>query len=404
MKILIFTNHFYPENFKVNDIAFHLAEKGHKVTVLTALPDYPQGKFHKGYGLFKKRREIVNGVKIIRMPLIPRGKGGGGRLILNYLSLLLCSIFYALGLALFTKFDKILVHHTSPVTIGIPAVIVKKIQRVPIVFWNLDLWPESLIAAGGVRNKAIISGVEKIVKFIYNNSDKILISSEGFKESILEKGDYHSKIEYFPNWAEEIFESNQLVADSKLPSLPEGFKIMYAGNVGEAQNLEMLMQVALKLKNYTEIKWIIVGDGRKLQFIKDLVKDNQLEKTVYLLGRFPFEYMPAFYKKADAMFLSLKDDEIFRLTVPARLQSYMACSKPVLAMINGEAANIISKSNSGFVTESEDINGFADKVLKMSKLSKQELVNFSSNSREYYNNYFLRSDKLNQIEDILINA
>ena len=404
MKILIFTNHFYPENFKANDIAFDLAEKGHKVTVCTAIPDYPQGNFHKGYGFFKKRREIVNGVKVIRIPLIPRGKGGGLRLMLNYISFLFFSVFYALGIALFSKFDKVFVHHTSPVTVGVPAVIVKKIQNIPLVFWNLDLWPESLIAAGGIRNKSIIAGVEKLVQFIYNNSDKILISSEGFRESILAKGNYQNKIEYFPNWAEEIFENNKLLAAEQLPNLPKGFKIMYAGNVGEAQNLEMLMQAALKLREQSQIKWIIVGDGRKLPYLKDFVKENKLEETVYLLGRFPFEYMPSFYDKADAMFLSLKDDEIFRLTVPARLQSYMACQKPILAMINGEAARIINKSDSGFVSKAEDVETFVEQVMEMSKLSASELKNLGKNSKAYYHKYFLRSHKLNQIEKILANA
>lgn len=400
MKLLIFTNHFFPENFKVNDIAFTMASKGHDVTVLTAIPDYPEGHFPEGYGFFKKRRETINGVKVIRMPLIARGKGGGIRLILNYLSLLFSSLFYALWLAFTQKYDKVFVHHTSPIMIGVPAIIVKRIQKIPLYFWNLDLWPESLTAAGGINNKTILKWVNKLVIFTYNNSDKILMSSMGFKTSILEKGDFADKLIYFPNWAESIFEAQK--DDYEIPTLPEGFKIMYAGNVGEAQNLEKLMEVALKLKNELEIKWIIVGDGRKLNWVKNFVSEHQLQETVFFLGRFPFESMSSFYKEADAMLLSLKDTEIFRVTVPARLQSYIACSKPVLGMINGEAANIIHESNCGYTSNANDVDEFVNQILKMSQLSSEELKTLGANARLYYDKHFLRAHKLSELEELLI--
>ena len=202
MKILIVTNHFYPEVFRVNDVAFALAKKGHQVSVLTGIPDYPQGHYFAGYGVFKKSRETVQGVKVIRVPIISRGQGRPFRLMLNYLTYLLSASLWALTTVFRNKYDCILVHETSPVTVGIPAVIIKKIQKIPLYFWVLDLWPESLTAGGGITNPTLLSIFKRIVVYLYENSDKILISSQGFVESITEKGDFGDKVVYFPNWGE----------------------------------------------------------------------------------------------------------------------------------------------------------------------------------------------------------
>ena len=204
-RILIFTNHFHPENFKVNDVAFDLAKNNFDVTVLTAIPDYPQGKFYKGYGLFKRRKEIIDGVKVIRVPLIPRGKDNLFLLTLNYLSFAFCLTLRSFFISIFNQFDVILVHHTSPVFLGVPAVIVKKLQKIKMYFWNLDLWPESVSETTGFNIGFVMKGLDKIVRFIYKNSDKILISSRAFKGSMTNKGVDEKKIIYFPNWAEDIF-------------------------------------------------------------------------------------------------------------------------------------------------------------------------------------------------------
>ncbi len=178
---------------------------GYDVTVLTGIPNYPSGSFFKGYGLFRKRSEVINGVKVKRTLLIPRGKGGGLRLALNYFSWAFFASVRTFFLSLCYRYDAVIVHQTSPVTQGIPAVIVRKMQRIPLYFWVLDLWPESLVSAGGVTNGYVLSFFEKMVRWLYNNSDKILISSRGFEQSILEKGEYRNKLIYFPNWAEDVF-------------------------------------------------------------------------------------------------------------------------------------------------------------------------------------------------------
>ena len=329
MRILIATQYFHPENFKSNDVAFELAKRGHIVTVLTNIPNYPQGKFYKGYGIFRRRIETVNGVKIYRTFVIPRGKGGGIMLALNYFSWAFIASVWAFFLAVFHRYDAIIVHETSPVTQGFPALVVKWMQRIPLYFWVLDLWPESLRAAGGINNKYVLGFFTKVTQFIYNHSTKILMSSEGFRKSIMEKGDYADKLIYFPNWAEDVFAD---ASDYPIPSLPDGFRVMFAGNIGESQDFENVMQAALLLKDRKDIKFIFVGDGRRKPFVEEFIRQHSLEDTVFTPGRFPIEAMPTFFLHADAMLLSLKDDLIFNLIVPAKLQAYMSAGKPVVAM------------------------------------------------------------------------
>lgn len=385
MRVLLVTQYFYPENFKSNDIAFELVKRGYDVTVLTGIPNYPTGRFFKGYGLFKNRTQSINGVKVKRSFLFSRGNGGGIRLALNYFSWAFFASIDALFLALFHKYDAILVHEPSPITQGFPALIVKKIQRIPLYFWVLDLWPESLTSAGGVTNQKVLSFFTSIVRLIYNNSDKILISSRGFRESIVEKGDYGQKLIYYPNWAEKIFEKTE---GCKLPEIPEGFVVMFAGNIGEAQDFDNIMRAALLLKDDLDIKFVFVGDGRKKGWVDSFVREHQLEKTVYVLGRFPLDFMPSFFQAADVMLLMLKDELIFNLTVPAKLQAYMAAGKPIVAMINGEGAAIIQESGCGFAVRAGDYKNLAGKIKALRDMPLKDRAQLGLNGKLYCNKNF----------------
>ena len=404
-RVLLVTQYFYPENFKSNDIAFELVKRGYKVMVLTGIPNYPKGAFFEGYGLFRKRIQRINGVKVIRASLFPRGNGGKKKLALNYFSWSLFASIFAFFMSIFCKFECIIVHQTSPVIQGLPAVIVKKIQRIPIYFWVLDLWPESLSAAGNINNKKILSFFTKTTKFLYNNSDKILISSRSFKKSIIEMGNYNDKIIYFPNWAEDVFYSKDEF-DNELPQLsllPEDFTVMFAGNIGEAQDFENVMRCALMLKEYKTIKFIIIGDGRKKAWLDKFILDNSLSETVFCLGRFPLHTMPSFFKKADVMLLSLKNEIIFNLTVPAKLQAYMAMGKPVIAMINGEGNDIINESNCGIAVNAGDFELLANSLLKLKRLPYDELKKMGDNGNLYCKKYFDKKENIDKLCSIMKN-
>lgn len=399
MKILIITQYFYPENFKSNDLAFELKKRGHDITVLTGLPNYPEGKIFDEYGVFKNRKQIINGVKIIRSLLLPRGKGGGLRLFANYYSFAFFASIKAFFLGLSNRFDAVIVHEPSPITQYYPALLINKLWKTPVYFWVMDLWPESLSIAGGVKNKFVLSYYTKVIRNFYKNSEKILITSKGFRSAINEKGDFNDKIVYFPNWAEDsISEGN---TDFPIPPVPDGFKVMFAGNIGEAQDLDNIMKAALRLKEEKNIKFILVGDGRKMPFVKDFVEENNLNDTVSIMGRFPVEAMSSFFNKADVMLVTLKDDPIFNLTVPAKLQAYMSASKPIIAMLNGEGAENVKDAGCGFTVDAGDYSNLSKTIFNASKLSNDELQILGNNSRIYYEKNFKMSECISNLENII---
>lgn len=388
MRVLLVTQYFYPENFKSNDVAFELARRGYDVTVLTGLPNYPGGKVFDGYGIFRKRKETINGVKVLRTLVVPRGKGGGVRLALNYMSWAFIASVWAFFMSLFNRYDAVIVHETSPITQGFPALVVKWMRRVPMYFWVLDLWPESLQAAGNINNRHVLGFFAWVAKLMYRNSEKILISSRGFRESILDKGDFEDKLVYFPNWAEDVFAASP---DVPVPALPDGFKVMFAGNVGEAQDFDNVLRAAMLLKG-TGVRLIVLGDGRKKAWADSFVAENGLEDVVFMMGRHPLETMPAFFCQADVLFLSLKNDYIFSLTAPAKLQAYMASGKPVLAMVDGEARNLIEDAECGLSCAAGDYEAFAQCVLNLKSMSDDERDEMGRKGLEYFDRNF-RKDK-----------
>lgn len=400
MRILILTPHFFPENFKVNDMAFELQKRGHDVTVMTPIPDYPEGKFYDGYGLFKKRREVVKGVKVHRSCIIPRHSGSSVWLALNYLSYTLFASLKSIWTGITKKYDVIIVHETSPVMVGIPAVIIKKIQKIPIHFWVLDLWPESLSAAGGIQNKTVLGVFERLTKWIYNNCSTILIGSKGYRQSINEKGDFDNRIKHFPNWVEDNLK-NPVQVDT--PDFPDGFNVLIAGNMGDAQDLSHVLEAARLLKG-EKVNFIFVGDGRKKDYVVDFAHKNDLESQVICLGRFPSETMPSFFKKADVLFMALKDVPIFSMTVPSRLQAYMSSGKPVVAMINGEGADLIKEADCGWSVPAENSQELADLLLRLSKENKSVLEEKGLNGKKFSEDNFDFSSCIDNLEQIIDNV
>jgi glycosyltransferase involved in cell wall biosynthesis len=395
-----------PEDFKVNDVAFHLQKEGYCVTVITAVPDYPRGEFFDGYGIFKKNRECVQGVEVIRLPIIPRGNGSNIRLIANYASYFLSSLFFTAIYSLFKKFDLILVHMTSPVFIGVPAVIMKKLQKIPLLFWVLDLWPESVVAVDAIKGKHLLEILNSVVCFIYKNSDRILVSSESFSCSLIEKGVTLNKIVYFPNWSEdtsgisETPESMQKLLDNE----KEKYKlhILFMGNIGKAQNIEFILDVVSSNKEtFRDIKFVFIGDGRNRQQLMRIAKEKHIEQTCVFPGRFPLAAMPSIVLKADVLLLTLKDELIFRLTVPAKLQFYMSQGKPVLGIINGESARIIEKSRCGIIASPNDPISLLQAIEALKKMPKKLLYEMGENGKQYYISNFSKEKRMNQLKNII---
>lgn len=395
MKILIVSQYFYPENFKVNDIAFDFVKKGHKVTVLTGKPNYPQGKFYEGYGFFSKRKETINGVNVIRVPLFPRFDGRGMHLAINYFSFIFFS-FFAVYFRIKGSYDVIFSHLPSPLTSAIPGIWLKRKFNAPLVLWVLDLWPESVSANSNIKGGFVLRKLKKIIQFIYNNTDKILVSSNTFKISIIENFKIEeAKIDYFPNWAEDVFTKDQK-ENFSIPEFPDGFNILFAGNLGDSQDFESILKAAKHSQG--EINWILVGDGRKSKWIKSKIEQENIT-NVYPLGRFPLKTMPSFFKKADAMLVSLKDEPTFALTIPAKIQAYMASSKIILGMLNGEGKDLINNSGCGLAVAAGDFRELVKKGKEIKNLSKEKTHDMEKLSFLYYTENFSKNRLFANLEE-----
>lgn len=384
MKILIVSQYFWPENFRINDLALDLIKRGHEVSVLTGKPNYPKGKFYKGYGLFSHSFDNYNGIKVYRVPLFPRGKCSGLQLTLNYLSFVFFSCFFILFHR--KKYDISLTFAISPITQVYAALLHKRLYHSKAFLWVQDLWPESISAAGKVKSNWIQYVLTLMVKNIYEKVDKILVSSEAFSIPILKKGINSNKIKYVPNWAEDIF-SDHLSVDIKKHknSIPNGFVVMFAGNIGEAQDFESIIKAAELTKHIDEIKWVIVGDGRKKDWLNIEIERLGLNKTFILLGQYPTAEMSNILAHADITLLTLKDTEIFALTIPSKIQSYMAFGKPILSMANGIVNKIIKEADCGFIAKAGDFAELAKNVITSYNLQKSELGKLGVNANKYYN-------------------
>jgi colanic acid biosynthesis glycosyl transferase WcaI len=398
MNILIVTQYFWPEEFRINELASTMAGRGHQITVLTGIPNYPGGKFFPGYGFTRQKAENYKGIKVVRVPLIPRGKAGSIRLVLNYLSF--AFIACLLGpIKCRDEYDVIFVNQLSPITVGLPGIVMKKIKSAPIMFWIQDLWPESLSATGSIRSSAIMKVMGILVRFIYSHCDCILVQSKSFIDAIVQRGVDRSKVEYFPNSAEAIFDTAvECEGTMGHVEFPEGFRVMFAGNIGVAQDFATILHAAELLKEHRNIHWMIVGDGRMFPWVKEQVQIRQLDKIVHLLGRHPIVSMPAFYARADVMLVSLKKEPIFALTIPGKVQSYMACSRPIIAALDGDGARVVEEAGAGLTCPAEDPASLAKIVLKVYNMSVKDREKMALQGRVYYEKNFESSMLLDRLD------
>lgn len=403
MKILIVSQYFWPENFRINDIALGLKEQGHEVTVLTGKPNYPQGSFYKGYSFTKPSFEYFEDIEIYRVPFIPRGKDNRAMLALNYLSFALFGCVWGLWLLRRKKIDSIFVFGISPITMAIPAIFLKKIKKASLLYWVQDLWPESVSSGGNVNNKFIYSIADWITKFVYRNSDLILSQSKGFVNAIQKHNVPLKKIKYYPNYAENVYSQKSINEKIIHPVIPDGFIVMFAGNIGEAQGFKTIIEAARKVyQENKKIFWVILGDGRKKEWVIEQINNYGISDIFIFLGSYPSEKMPYFFNLSDALLVSLKDEYIFSLTIPSKLQSYMAFGKPIIGALNGEPAQIINEANCGLVSNSNDFENLALNILKISNYSKETLYTMGENAKKYCVEKFDREKLLLELNELFL--
>ncbi|WP_243110333.1 sugar transferase [Ruminococcus sp. AM42-11] len=379
-KILVICQYYKPEPFRISDICEEMVWRGHEVHVVTGYPNYPEGILYEGYGKGKHIDEVINGVKIHRCFTIPRESGTLKRM-LNYYSYAISASAYVLSKKCVSSdgksFDVVFCNQLSPVMMADAAIAYKKKYKVPIIMYCLDLWPESLIAGGITRESIIYKYYHLVSKRIYKKMNKILITSRMFSKYLTnEFGIADEVIEYLPQYAEGIFEL--------MPVKPENgvFDFMFAGNIGAVQSVETIIKAAELLKE-EPIKFHIVGGGSDLERLQAL--GANLDNVIFY-GRRPVEEMPEFYAKADAMLVTLAADPVLSLTLPGKVQSYMAVGKPIIGSIDGETRKVIDDAKCGFCGEAENAEQLAENIKKFINVADKNIM--GQNARKYYEENF----------------
>ncbi len=403
MRILVVSQYFWPENFRVNDLVKEWVQRGHQVTVLTGIPNYPAGKIFEAYREQPRAFSEYEGAEVVRAPMLPRGSGSF-RLLLNYLSFVIGSCSFGPWSLRGKPVDVIFVFEPSPVTVGLPAVLLSKIKNAPVVFWALDLWPETLAAIGVLRSPRMLGWVGQMVRFIYNRCTLVLGQSRGFLGSIAKYCDDKSKIRYFPSWAEDVFADASVQPAPEVPEWTDGFTVVFAGNIGEAQDMPAVLDAAERLKDNASIRWVIVGDGRKSDWLRSEVARRGLDEQVLLPGRFQVERMPSFYAHADALLVSLKLDPVFSMTIPGKVQSYLMAGIPLLGMLDGDGAAVIREANAGLTCDAGDGSGLAQAVLTLTAMPPEKRKQMGLNGRKYAQQEFGRAQLMDRLEALMAEA
>lgn len=388
MNVLIVSQYFWPEGFRINDVVLSLVEKGVVVDVLTGKPNYPEGAIFSGYRARGCQIEQWCGAKIHRVPLAPRGARSAWRLALNYLSFIVMGLVWGPWMLRGRAYDAILVYAPSPILQAIPAIFLGWSKRSRVVVWVQDLWPDSLAATGYVRSPRILRAVERVVRWIYRHTDLLLVQSRAFEAPVaaLAPG---KPIVYYPNSVDAMFAEppSPDVALPEVPALDEGFAVVFAGNVGAGQAVEVMVEAAALLKDVPAIRFVVFGQGSRWEWMREQVQARGLS-NLHLPGRFPVNTMPGLMQKAGALLVTLADEPIFALTVPNKVQAYMAAGRPILACLNGEGARLVEEAQAGLGVPAQDARALADAVLRLYRMPAEDRAMMGANGRRYFKAHF----------------
>lgn len=386
MKILVVSQYFKPENFRINDIVQSLVELGHDLSVLTTQPNYPDGKIFRGFSAWSIDNHTGDSYEINRVPIIPRGKATAFRLSLNYISFVFSAALFGSWLIRKKKFDVVFCYGVSPIISALPGIMIAKLKGVPFVLNVQDLWPQSISATGHCNNRILLGVIKKIVNYIYKNSDLILVSSKPFISDVKSYSP-NCDVVYYPNSVGDEMLCLSGSWPKSLPRLPLGFNVVFAGNIGRAQSIGTIVDAAEKLKSVSDINFIIIGSGSESAWLKNEIESRSLS-NILALGRFDPSEMLRFFWEADALLVTLKDEGIFRYTVPNKIQAYLAAGRPIIASVPGEGGRIVKESGAGFHVAPENPDELASCVLNLYDLSEADRVQLGLNGKLYFKDNF----------------
>jgi len=400
LRILILTQWYPPEPaLLLQELAQTLLARGHDVTVLTGFPNYPSGMLYPGYHVRLRQREVLAGVPVVRVPLYPEHSRSGAGRMLNYVSFALSSAL--LGPWLLKRPDVIFVYH-PPLTIGLPATLLSRLWRVPFVYQIQDMWPETLHATGMLRNERLLNLVSSFAQFVYARASRIFVISPGFRRNLLDKGVPAEKVYVISNWAE--FEDGSLgEGDCELATslgLAGRFNVMFAGNMGEAQGLETVIEAAALLRDLPEVQFVLVGDGVASPRLKQAVQEKNLP-NVRFLGRYPQQTMPSLYALADVLLVHLKNEPLFEITIPHKVLTYLGAGKPILAAVAGDAASLVIEAGAGIACPPENPQALCDAVRCLYSMSIEERQTLGEHGLQAAHTRFSRNELVGRMEAAL---
>lgn len=388
-RVLIVTQYFWPEEFRVNELVKKLVIAGCDVDVVTGRPNYPDGFIYKEYIKAPNRFNSYFGSTIHRVKNTPRGKNKFS-LMINYFSFAILASIFLLKNMRKNRYDSIIAVQLSPIFSVIPALIYGKYKKVKVTTWIMDLWPDILTALNLVSNRYALRLLTWISSRLYQLSDIILISSEGFRNRLKQFGVTENNIHYFPQWVEDVMVTKDLAltkefheVQSLINEYSDLKKIVFTGNIGECQDIPSVLQAIETLKHRNDFVLLIVGSGREEEHVKRKIIEYDLNSHVKLLGRYPVEYMPAFYYFADALLLPLAKDPLFEITLPGKTQSYLYAGRPIIGMLDGEGASVLHQSNSAFVCGSGKPKELANLIERFCEASSTELAELGSSAKHY---------------------
>ena len=401
-RILIISQHFWPENFRISDIAQGFAENDIEVDVLCGIPNYPNGNIPDGYGFFKNLKQNYNGVNVHRCWEITRKGNSSIRIFLNYISYPFFATFKVLSF-LGKKYDAVFCYETSPVYMIFPAIVYSKLKKVPLTTYVLDLWPENLYSVLPIQNKFLQKVCEVTSHWHYKKSDKLIAMSPSLKEKLISVTDKNrEKIAVIPQYCESFYETE--IADEELTEkYKDYFKIVYAGNISPAQNLEVAVDAAVLLKKdgISDVKFIIVGDGMAKNDIEKYVAEKDVKEYFDFLGSKPVTDMPKYHTLADCLFAPLAKSDLIGLTIPAKVTSYMAGRRPVITCIDGEGSLVIEKANAGLTGESGNSVQLFENIKTLYNMSPADRKQLGDNAFAYHRQHHERNKVLGHLIDFI---
>jgi glycosyltransferase involved in cell wall biosynthesis len=399
MRLLVVSQYFWPESFRINDIVRSLTKKGHMVDILTGKPNYPEGIIYPDYRSWGCQVEAWQGMKIYRVPMTARGSRSTLRLTLNYLTFVVSGLVFAPWMLRKKKYDVIFIDAPSPIFQAIPASFLGWLKCCPVALWVQDLWPESAQATGYIRSAWALKFLENLVRFVYRHTDLLLVPSRAFQSPVaaLAQG---KMIVYHPNSVEARFYNPPVVTLPDIPGLADNFSVLFAGNVGVGQAVEVIVDAAEKLRGHPDIHFVVLGKGSRWDWLREQVKMRGLT-NLQLAGQYPVETMPGLMRQASVLLVTLANQLIFAATVPNKIQAYMAVGRPIVACLNGEGARLVTEANAGFAVPAEDATALANAVLKLYAMSAEEREIIGKNGRTYYREHFDHDRLMQQLIDYL---